>query len=63
MSKVVSQRVFKERESSSAVHAEVVLDDGRRGRGMSGPLWGEGNKEEALSRAIIDANSKPVATK
>jgi hypothetical protein len=39
--------------------AEVTLDDGRRGSGKSGGFF-RGTTHEAVSKAVQDANSKPV---
>jgi hypothetical protein len=39
---------------------EVILDDGRTGRGVSGDFATDGDKMDSLSKAIQDANSKPT---
>ena len=64
MSKVagVFDRDRKWHETALPIVKEVVLDDGRTGQWSFDPDR-EGSEARALSKAIEDANSKPVPKK
>ena len=50
--------------SNNAYEAKVVLSDGRTGEGLSRNFFSSrNNHQEAISNAILDANSKPVPKK
>ena len=63
MSEVVRQNIHKGGFFDDRKVAEVVLKDGRTGKGGSSYGTDEQASQQALSRAIMDANSKPVPKK
>jgi hypothetical protein len=70
MSKVIKADVRQTHEEkffslrANEFEAEVYLDDGRTGKGVSGGFMSPyGSKESAYSRAVADAQSKPLPKK